>query len=116
MYYFFLGLYILFTSCGLLLMKLGAEKTGIKVVSSVFNVNLDLHFLCGALFYVCSFLIYAFVLQRKDLSYVYPLCAGIVNVASVILGVLVLSEKLNIWNYLGMVCIVIGVIAINIGR
>ena len=61
-------------------------------------------------------MLYIVILQKRDLSYIYPLSAGIVNVVSVMVGVIVLKEKISLTGYLGIAAIIIGVVLLNIKR
>ncbi len=106
--------YILLTSSGLLLMKLGIDGTAFSQDSGLLMMSINIKLILGFLFYVCSFLIYVLVLQRKDLSFIYPICSGIVNVASVAMGALILHEKVGGRSIVGAMLIVAGVVIMNL--
>lgn len=108
--------YIILTSLGLILLKLGGQSTYIKLSGLIFTMQMDWKFVIGMICYAASFLMYMVILQKRDLSYIYPLCAGIVNVVSVTVGIFILKEKVTITGVAGIAAIVIGVILLNIKR
>ena len=116
MFYILYILYLLLTCLGLIFLKMGGQSTDIKISEFIFSMQIDCKFVIGLICYVISFLLYIVVLQKRDLSYIYPLSAGIVNVVSVMVGVIVLKEKISLTGYLGIAAIIIGVVLLNIKR
>ncbi len=116
MYLIYLVLYLILTSMGLLLMKLGSNTTKASIASPLISMNVDIRLILGIFCYACSFLLYAFVLQKKDLSLIYPICTGIVNILSVILGIWILHEKISGIGIAGILLISIGIVLLGIGK
>lgn len=114
MFYVLFVLYLILTCAGLLLIKQGGQATHMEIVNSLFSMQMDVKLILGLFSYVLSFLLYTVILQKKDLSYIYPLSAGIVNVVSVIMGVFILKEKMEITGIIGTIMIIIGVILLNV--
>ena len=112
--YFLFALYIACSAFGLVLIKSGGSDLKIGMDSGIFNLNISLKMLLGMLLYVCSFLLFVFIVPRFNLSYIYPLAAGILYVIITLISVLYLKEKLTAWQISGMFMILLGVIAINI--
>lgn len=107
-------IYLLCSATGLLLIKSGGEHLSLGIQKEgILFFNIHYKMLLGAFFYVCSFLIFMFILPRFDLSYIYPLSAGIINVVVIVAGVIFLHERPSIQQIIGMVCILAGVFVIN---
>lgn len=116
MFALFFVAYILLTSSGLLLMKLGIDGTIFSAEHGLLSCQINIKLIIGMLFYVASFLIYMFVLQRKDLSYIYPLSTGIVNIISFVFGIWILHEKVGLTSIIGVLFVIAGVVMLNLGK
>ncbi len=114
MQYILLGLYLAATIGGVLLLKGGAAETGFAVQHGNIMLNFSWMFLAGFFCYFCSFLLFTMLLSRFNLNYIYPLAAGLVNVAVVLAGVLLFKEKVTIYGILGVGLVIAGVILMNI--
>ena len=69
----------------------------------------------GFISYIVSFLIYTFYIIRKfDLSYIYPIIAGITQVLVIVAGVLIFKERLSIPGIIGIILVIIGIVCLNI--
>lgn len=106
--------YIVLTCMGLVFIKIGGKGCSFSSAGSVLSMKMDYRLVLGLICYALSFILYTIILQKKDLSYIYPLSAGIINVVTVIAGVLILKEKINLMGIIGVVAIVIGVTLLNI--
>lgn len=113
MFYILFILYLVLTSCGLLYIKLGGQSTSASITNSIFSIQLDFRLIIGLVCYVLSFLLYTIILQKRDLSYIYPISAGIINIISVLMGVIILKEKISTSGIVGIAAIVIGVVLLN---
>jgi len=113
MFYLLFCCYLLLSSLGLLLIKLGGSGTNLSFEPRTFSLVMSYRLVIGLLCYICSFLLFTFILQKRDLSLIYPLSAGIVNVASVVLGVVVLKERVTTIGAIGIALIIAGVILLS---
>jgi len=116
MFYLLFCCYLLLTSLGLLLIKLGGSGTNLSLEPQTFSLVMSYRLVIGLLCYICSFLLFTFILQKRNLSMIYPLSAGIVNVVSVVLGVVVLKEKITLSGALGIALVIAGVILMSLKR
>lgn len=116
MLYVLFVLYIVCSALGLLLIKAGGQDLSLGVQQGVFHLNINLKMLLGMVFYVCSFLLFTFIVPKFDLTYIYPVAAGILYVVITVVGILFLKEKLTMWQVAGLVLILLGVVAINIKK
>lgn len=106
--------YILLSSGGLLLMKMGGKETTINLTNSIIESKFSFIFLLGIFCYIFSFLVFIFILQRRNLSYIYPICTGCINIISVLMGIFILQEKISVSGLLGVFMIGFGIFLINL--
>lgn len=108
-------LYLIFTVGGLVLVKMGSNSINLAITDGIFNFSMGIKAIIGFISYVLSFLIYTFYIIKKfDLSYIYPIIAGITQVLVVIAGILIFKEHLNIPGIIGIILIIVGIICLNI--
>jgi len=68
----------------------------------------------GFVCYIGSFLLFTRIVVIFDLSYIFPLCTGIVQVVTLIASYYVFKEKISVYGLIGASLIIIGVIVMNI--
>ena len=68
----------------------------------------------GLVCYLCSFLMYMFLISKFDMSYIVPVTTGIVQVATFVLAILIFKESVTVSKVFATVLILIGVIIMNI--
>lgn len=107
-------LYLLFSSFGMVLIKLGAENNLINISGKVFNLKLDFLTITGIGLYLLSFVLWVIVLQKFKLSYISPLVSGISYVLIIFLSVAFLKEEISIYQWIGIGIIFVGVIFMNV--
>lgn len=81
---------------------------------SFFNLWKTWHLWLGLFLYGVSIIIYMVVLQLEELTVIYPLVA-MGYIWTTILAVRYLGDKMNVWKYLGLFGIVLGVMFISLG-
>ena len=116
MFYLLFGCYLCLSCFGLLFIKLGGSGTSLSLDSGMFSMMISYRLMIGLFCYICSFLLFTFIIQKRDLSWVYPLGAGIMNVATVLLGVVVLKEKITVTGAIGIALVIAGVILMSVKR
>lgn len=94
---------------GLMLIKT-AGSSGLLLAGIRFNWKIVL----GLAIYLVGFCTYLFLVQRYDLSYVFPLVIGMNYVAVVLAAALVLKEAVNINQWLGIAAVFAGILLMNI--
>ncbi len=112
-----LVLYVLFSSMGLFLMKSGINKgfaLGLENGGLYFHIGLAA--LVGIVLYVCSFFLSVLVMSKMNLTYFYPVSAGLVYILVCFLGVVFLKENISARQCVGMALILGGVVVMNIGK
>lgn len=107
------GFYILFTSLGVIFMKLGGDSISLVLKKGVvFKIGYVT--LLGFIFYMLSFLLWQKLLVTYNLSYIIPILTGIMQVIVLFIGYYYFKETINVYNVLGVVIIVIGVVLLGI--
>jgi drug/metabolite transporter (DMT)-like permease len=114
--YLLFALYIVISASGLLFIKAGGNDLVFGINSGKLNLVINLKMLLGMFFYVCSFLLFLYIMPKFNLTYIYPVSAGILYIIIAIAGVLILKETITLWQFIGMAFILIGVIAMNIKK
>ena len=110
---FFL-LYFFFTCAGLTFMKLGADSPIRIGLSPEISFAVGYKSLIGYIFYICSFFMFTWIVQKFELSYVMPVATGIVQVLSVIIAVLIFKENLRPATMIGIGLVIAGIVAMNL--
>jgi len=95
---------------GSLCFKLGAEKFGLSVRGLIENRVL----LAGFFFYGFSSMLFIVALKGGELSVLYPLVAS-THIWVCLLSIRVLGERMNLFKWLGVLFIVVGVGFIGLG-
>ena len=68
----------------------------------------------GLFFYVLSTLFYIFALRKEELSIIYPLVST-TYIWTTFFSVKYLKEKMDVWKWVGLSGIIIGVVFIGLG-
>lgn len=108
--------YVGLSALALILMKSGTNKMSVGFQDGALSLTLGSRLLLGALLYIISFLLSLVLMQRLDLSFMYPLSAGIINLLVCILSVTVLKESIDITRWLGIGLITAGIVLMNLKR
>lgn len=114
MFYLLFCCYLLLSGLGLLFLKLGGNGTNLSFDPHAFSLVMSYRLVIGLFFYICSFLLFTFILQKRDLIWIYPLGAGILNIVVVLLGVVVLKEKITITGAIGIALVIAGIVLMSL--
>lgn len=117
MKYILIVVYLIFTVSGLILMKLGGNPGSFAVKDGTMTFGMNLISGLGLLCYLCSFIIFTRIITMfANLSYIYPIITGIVQILTLIASALVLKEKITPMGVLGCIIIVAGIVVLNIKK
>ena len=110
-----LALYILFSAAGLTLMKLGVSRGGVELglEHGALHFRISILALFGILLY-CSFLLSMLVMSKMNLTYFYPLSAGLIYILICFIGALFLKETVSVHQWVGIALIMGGVVTMNL--
>lgn len=108
--------YVLLSTLGLLLIKLGGNGTMFALEPQTISMQIDFRYAIGLACYILSFLLFTVILSKRELSWIYPVSAGIINIVSVILGVAVLKETVSSTEIVGITLVIAGTILMSARR
>lgn len=108
-------IYVLFSSAGLILFKLGSGNTTFALNLLGFKISLSIKMIIGVLCYGISFLLWLYIVSYSKLSFVYPLSIALVNIVVLFGSCVFLKESITLTHVIGMVIIIIGVSLMSIG-
>lgn len=107
-------LYLILTVSGLILMKIGGNTGTFAIKDHDINFGINVISLLGFVCYICSFLLFTKIVLMFDLSYIYPILTGIVQILSLVLSSVVLKEKISWQVIIGAVIVIVGILIMNI--
>lgn len=107
-------IYLLMSASGLILLKSGSGNFALNVSSNLLNLSISTKMLVGLALYVFSFLLFIFIIPKFNLSYIYPMSAGLLYIIILVASIFFLNEKVTTINLLGSALILSGIVAINI--
>lgn len=106
--------YLVLTTLGLILVKLGSNTFSLELSKGMFNCSISWLFILGLICYIGSFIIFTFVLVRKfNLTYIMPITTGITQVLVILAGLVIFKEYVNIYQMIGIILTVVGVVLLN---
>lgn len=112
--YILIGIYLALSVGGLTLFKLGTEKDFlVSITNGIFNFKISFISILGLLCYLCSFLMYMFLISKFDMTYIVPVTTGIVQVVTFIVAISIFNETVTLSKVAGTALILIGVLIIN---
>lgn len=107
--------YVILSSSGIILFKLGSTDLSIKMVNSNLNMNFPTLSILGLLCYLVSFVLWMIIITKSDVSFIVPLGLGLTNVLILLGSTVVLKEEINLYGIVGIILILGGTILINKG-
>ena len=111
---FLVVMYVILTIAGLVLMKLG-QNTGSFLVNHgdvLFSINWIS--LLGLISYILSFLLYTRIIVNFNLSFIVPVTAGIVQLLTLVFGIVLFNENISKLSIIGVTLVVAGIVIMNI--
>lgn len=107
-------IYLILTVAGLILMKMGGNTGTLSIENKDINFGINMISALGFICYICSFLLFTKIIGMFDLSYIYPIITGIVQILSLVLSSLVLKEKISWQIIIGAIIVIAGILIMNI--
>ncbi|MBP3609559.1 MAG: hypothetical protein J6J42_04395 [Lachnospiraceae bacterium] len=108
--YLLVILYVLAGSLGMVLIKKGGGNSGIVLGGAKINISMSMMFIVGMLLYLCSFLLWIYILQVFSLTYISPVSYGLVFIATAIFSHFILNDTISKEQIVGAILIVSGII------
>jgi len=109
-------IYVLLSSSGLVLFKLGTTNPNISL--NLFNINLlfSIKSIIGIFCYGFSFILWLIIVNRMNLTIAMPLSVALVNTLVIVESLLILNEKITILQGIGIFLIIVGVVMITLPK
>ena len=107
--------YVLLASSGLVLFKMGSSNTNLTLNLFGISINYSIKMILGLFCYCLSFLLWMIIVSKMNLTIAMPLSVAIVNTLIVVESCLLLKEKINIIQGIGIFTIMVGVCIMTFG-
>lgn len=109
-------IYLFMTVAGLVLMKYGKNPGSIKVDGG--NISFGVSFISGLglICYIISFVLFTRIVIMYDLSYIYPITTGIVQILSLVASKVVFKENISIQALIGASLVIVGIVVMNMPK
>nr|WP_307990861.1 hypothetical protein [uncultured Niameybacter sp.] len=108
------SIYIITTVSGVLLTRAGALAKETQLSIEVLGIILNKYSLFGMICYGISFLLWTYLLQNNNLTWIIPLALGISNILTITGAVLLLKESIGLMQIVGIITIVMGLVILNL--
>lgn len=109
--------YVICTVGGLILFKYGANQNfAVGFVNKSLNININIFSIIGLVLYLCSFVLYMFVLSKYDITYIMPIISVFTTIGIYFLAIIVLNEAFSWYRFIGTVVILGGAMLVNMGK
>ena len=108
MKYLFGLLYLIFSVCGVVLVKKSGGIT-FSFAKGFFDFHISIFFFLGTMSYVFSFLLLINLLPRFNLNYFVPITVGIAQIAVLAASYFILNEPVTWRNIIGVILIISGI-------
>lgn len=106
--------YLILTTLGLIFMKLGGNPGSFSIKGQDINFAINAISAIGFVCYIGSFLLFTRIVVMFDLSYIYPICTGIVQIVTLIASAVIFKENMSMQSVIGAIIIIAGIIIMNI--
>ena len=106
-------IYVILSSSGIILFKLGSSDLSVKMINNQLNMNFPALSLLGLLCYLFSFLLWMVIISKSDVSFIVPLGVGITNVLILAGSVVFLKESISTNAMIGIALILAGTLLMN---
>jgi drug/metabolite transporter (DMT)-like permease len=108
-------LYFIFACAGMVYIKLGSAQNALFTIPGL-DLKISLLSILGFVFYGLSFLLYAALLTKYDLSFLNPITIGIVSILIFICAIIIFGESISFAKIIGLSLILMGVFIVNLFR
>ncbi len=112
--YLMIIIYILFTTGGITLMKMGGDSLHLALKDS-FSLSIGWKTFFGLCCYLVSFLLWQRLVVKYDISIIVPIVNGIVQVVILLIGHFVFKETLSTVSLIGAGLIIVGIVLMGFG-
>ena len=108
--------YFILTVSGVILMKLGASSPLSIGFKDGFSFSIGFLSFLGYTLYIFSFFLWTRIVLKFDLSYIVPICTGIVQILTITAAIIILKEQFRVTSIFGAILIIAGIVLLNIKK
>lgn len=109
-------LYVLLSSSGLILFKLGTTATNLSITLFSHTIAFSWKMILGMFCYGCSFLLWMYIVSKMDLTIATPLSVALVNTLVLVGSCVILKEKISLLQGIGIFLVMLGVVLITMKK
>ena len=109
-------IYVVLSSSGLVLFKLGTNNPNIHLNILGLSIGLSIKMIIGIFCYGFSFLLWLYLVSKLNLTIAMPLSVALVNTLVVIESCILLKEKITFLQGIGIFVIIFGVTLVTCGN
>ena len=113
MQYVLILVYLVLTVAGLVFMKLGGNPGTLALKDGTITLGMSVISGIGFVCYLCSFLLFTRIVVMFDLSYIYPIVTGVVQILTLIASAVVFKEHMSVQAVIGAILVIVGIIIMN---
>lgn len=113
MKFILVGIYLVLTLAGLILMKKGGNPGTLNINDGEINLGMSIVSMVGFLCYILSFFLFTRIVVMFDLSYIMPICTGIVQILTLVASYSIFKEEISKQGIIGASLVIIGIIIMN---
>ena len=97
-------------------MKLGGNPGSLSITNGTIGFSINWISAIGFVSYLVSFLLFTRMVVIFDLSYIFPIVTGIVQIVTLVASKLVFKEEISMQGIIGACIIIIGIIIMNLPK
>lgn len=112
---FLLLLYVVLSSMGLIIFKMGTTANSFSLNLFGFNLCLSWQMILGVICYGLSFLLWLYIVSKNNLTYIYPVSIALINIFIVVGSLTLLKENITFMQGIGIIIVIIGVVLMKWG-
>lgn len=112
--YILVVVYLGLSLSGLIFMKLGGNTGSFSLKDGNIIFEINWVSLIGFVCYICSFLLFTRIIVMFDLSYIMPICTGIVQILTLVASYFIFKEDISLKGIIGASVVIIGIIIMNL--
>lgn len=115
MIYILFTIYVLLSSSGLLLFKIGSKDIVFNFIKGI-NISINWMSLLGIICYMISFILWLVIVSKVKLTWAFPLSIALVNTIIFIASSIIFKETITITQIMGVILITLGVTLIGVQK
>lgn len=105
--------YIVLSSLGIILFKLGSSAPFINVLNKSLEINVSFVSLIGLFCYLGSFVLWMMIISKSEVHIVVPLGLGLTNILILFGSYFILGESLSVQSIIGATLVILGIMIMN---